>query len=254
MTYVSGAHEIEYAIHGAEAQFVEVILDPGEAAIAEVGSMMFMEAGIQMLPILGDGSTRTKGVVGKLLGAGKRMLTGENFMVTQFLNKGSGKKSIGFTAPYPGKIMAFNLLECGGAILCQKGAFLCGARGVAIGIAFQRKLGAMMFGGEGIILQKLEGDGIVFVHSGGTIHEMDLQAGEVVYVDTGSVVALQPAVTYDIEMITNIKTMLFGSEGYFLTKLTGPGKVWLQSMPFGRLSGMIVAHAIDAFNGAENRG
>lgn len=238
------AHEIDYAVFGEEMQFVEVTLDPGEACIAEAGAFMYMDPGIQMETIFGDGSSKGQGgFMGMLLSAGKRVLTGESLFMTVFSNGGSKRQSVAFASPYPGKIVPLDLKQYGQQLLCQKDAFLCAAKGVAVGIAFQRKLGAGLFGGEGFILQKLEGDGLAFIHAGGTIVERNLEVGETLRLDTGCLVALEPRVNYDIQFVGGIKTALFGGEGIVFATLTGPGKVWLQSLPFSRLAGRIFAAA-----------
>jgi uncharacterized protein (TIGR00266 family) len=234
------AHEIDFKIVGSEMQFVEVELDPGESAVAEAGSMMYMTPGIQMETVFGDGSQQQRsGVVGALLGAGKRLITGESLFMTVFNNQGSGKQQVAFAAPYPGKILAMDLKQLGGQLICQKDSFLCAARGVSIGIAFQRKIGVGLFGGEGFIMQRLEGDGLCFVHAGGTVHPLELQPGQTLRVDTGCLVALQPSVAYDIQFVGKIKTALFGGEGLFFAQLTGPGRVWLQSLPLSRMADRI---------------
>jgi uncharacterized protein (TIGR00266 family) len=236
------AHEIDFRIVGSEMQFVEVELDPGESAIAEAGSMMYMTPGINMETVFGDGSQqqRGSGVMGALLGAGKRLLTGESLFMTVFTNgSGGAKQQVAFAAPYPGKILAMDLKTLGGELICQKDSFLCAARGVSIGIAFQRKIGVGLFGGEGFIMQRLQGDGLCFVHAGGTVHPVDLQAGQTLRVDTGCLVALQPSVAYDIQFVGKIKTALFGGEGLFYAALTGPGRVWLQSLPLSRMADRI---------------
>jgi uncharacterized protein (TIGR00266 family) len=238
------AHEIDYEILGAEMQFVEITLDPGEACVAEAGAFMYMDPGIEMETIFGDGSAQSAagGLAGKLLGAGKRLLTGESLFMTVFTNgAGSGRRKVAFAAPYPGRIVPVDLAQHGGTVLCQKDAFLCAAKGVAIGIAFQRKLGAGLFGGEGFILQKLEGDGLAFAHAGGTIVDRELAAGETLRVDTGCLVAFEKQVNYDIQTVSGIKTAVFGGEGLFFATLTGPGRVWLQSLPFSRLAGRVLA-------------
>jgi uncharacterized protein (TIGR00266 family) len=234
------AHEIDFKILGTEMQFVEVELDPGESAVAEAGSMMYMTPGIQMETVFGDGSQQQRsGVMGALLGAGKRLITGESLFMTVFTNQAPGKQQVSFAAPYPGKILAMDLKQLGGHLVCQKDSFLCAAKGVSIGIAFQRKIGAGLFGGEGFIMQKLEGDGLCFVHAGGTVHPLDLQPGQTLRVDTGCLVALQPSVNYDIQYVGKVKTALFGGEGLFFATLTGPGRVWLQSLPFSRMADRI---------------
>jgi uncharacterized protein (TIGR00266 family) len=241
------AHEIDYSIYGDDMQFVEIELDPSESVIAEAGSMMMMEDHIGMETVFGDGSQQ-QGFMGKLLGAGKRLLTGESLFITVFTNQGSAKKKVCFAAPYPGKIIPMDLSERGGKIICQKDSFLCAAKGVSIGIDFQRKLGAGLFGGEGFIMQKLEGDGLAFVHAGGTLMEKKLVSGELIRVDTGCLVAMTQEIDYDIEMVKGIKTAFFGGEGLFFATLRGPGTVWLQSLPFSRL-----ADRISAAGGAAGR-
>jgi uncharacterized protein (TIGR00266 family) len=240
------AHEIDFKILGSEMQFVEVELDPGESAVAEAGSMMYMTPGIQMETVFGDGSQQKSGVMGALLGAGKRLITGESLFMTVFTNQGSGKQQVAFAAPYPGKILAMDLKQMGGTLICQKDSFLCAAKGVSIGIAFQRKIGVGLFGGEGFIMQKLEGDGLTFCHAGGTVHPVDLAPGQTLRVDTGCLVALQPTVAYDIQFVGKIKTALFGGEGLFFAALTGPGRVWLQSLPFSRMADRIYKAAPSA--------
>ncbi|OGB03507.1 MAG: TIGR00266 family protein [Burkholderiales bacterium RIFCSPLOWO2_12_FULL_64_99] len=238
---------VDFEIKGAEMQFVEVELDPGEAAIGEAGSMMFMEAGVEMDTVFGDGSAQQSGgLFGKLLGAGKRLITGESLFTTVYTNQSSAKKRVAFGAPYPGKILPMDLRQLGGTLICQKDSFLCAARGVSLGIALQRKLGAGFFGGEGFIMQKLEGDGMAFVHAGGTVVRRDLQPGETLYIDTGCVVAYTQGVDFDIQYVGKIKTALFGGEGIFLARVTGPGQVWLQSLPFSRLASRIFAAAPQA--------
>lgn len=236
-------HVIDYEIIGDDLQFVEVELDPGEAAVGEAGAMMYMQDGVSMDTVFGDGSAQEGGWMGKLFGAGKRLLTGESLFTTVFVNEGQGKKRVAFAAASPGKIVPVHLRELGGALLAQKDAFLCAAKGVSLGIAFQRRLGAGLFGGEGFILQKLEGDGYVFLHAGGALVEKQLKAGEVLRVDTGCVVAFQPSVDFDIEYVGKLKSALFGGEGLFFATLTGPGHVWLQSLPFSRLADRILSQA-----------
>lgn len=236
-------HVIDYEIIGDDLQFVEVELDPGEAAVGEAGAMMYMQDGVSMDTVFGDGSAQEGGWMGKLFGAGKRLLTGESMFTTVFVNEGQGKKRVAFAAASPGKIVPVHLRELGGALLAQKDAFLCAAKGVSLGIAFQRRLGAGLFGGEGFILQKLEGDGYVFLHAGGALVEKQLKAGEVLRVDTGCVVAFQPSVDFDIEYVGKLKSALFGGEGLFFATLTGPGHVWLQSLPFSRLADRILSQA-----------
>jgi uncharacterized protein (TIGR00266 family) len=224
-------------------QFVEVELDPGEAAIGEAGSMMFMDAGIGMDSVFGDGSAQQGGFFGKLLGAGKRLVTGESLFTTIYTNQSTLKQRVGFAAPYPGKILPMNLKQLGGMLICQKDAFLCAARGVSLGIYFQQKLSVGFFGGEGFIMQKLEGDGLAFVHAGGTVMRRDLQPGQTLLVDTGCLVAMTPNVNFEIQYVGKIKTALFGGEGLFFAKVTGPGTVWLQSLPFSRLASRVFAAA-----------
>ena len=237
---ILNAHEIDYEIMGNEMQYVEIELDPQESAVAEAGSLMMMDAEIRMETIFGDGSNQG-GIMGKLLGAGKRLLTGESLFMTVFTNSGYGKKRVSFAAPYPGKIIPLDLSQLNGKIICQKDAFLCAAKGVSIGIAFQKRLGTGFFGGEGFIMEKLEGDGLAFVHAGGTIVERELAHGEMIRVDTGCLVAMTAEVNYSIEMVRGIKTAFFGGEGLFFATLSGPGKVWIQSLPFSRLADRILA-------------
>ena len=235
---------LDYEIKGAEMQFVEVELDPGEAAIGEAGSMMFMDAGITMDTVFGDGSqSGGGGLFGKLLGAGKRLVTGESLFTTVYTNQTTGKARVAFAAPYPGKIMAMDLRTLGGTLICQKDAFLCAARGVSLGIFFQRRLSVGFFGGEGFIMQRLDGDGLAFVHAGGTVVKRELQPGQVLFVDTGCLVAMTLGVNFDVQYVGKIKTALFGGEGLFFAKVTGPGTVWLQSLPFSRLASRIFAAA-----------
>ena len=236
-------HEIDFKIHGEELQFVEIELDPNETAIAESGAMMMMEDGIQMETIFGDGSTQqSTGFFGKLVSAGKRILTGESLFMTAFSNIGTGKKKVSFAAPYTGKIITMDLQSLGGTIIAQKDAFLCAAKGVSVGIHFQRRLGTGIFGGEGFIMQKIEGDGFAFLHAGGYVIEKELKQVEVLKVDTGCVVAYMPGVDFDIEFVRGIKNLVFGGEGLFFARLTGPGKVWIQSLPISRLASRIVAY------------
>jgi uncharacterized protein (TIGR00266 family) len=240
MKMANQAHEIDYQIFGDDMQYVEITLDPSETVQAEAGSMMFMTQGIEMSTQLGTGNE--EGMMGKLLGAGKRMLTGESLFITTFTEQGSQQGQVGFAAPYPGKIVAMDLAALG-TMLCQKDAYLCSAKGIDIGIAFTKKFGAGLFGGEGFILQKLEGDGMAFCHAGGTLMERDLKEGESIKVDTGCIVAFQKSVDYEIKFVGGIKSALFGGEGLFFAVLTGPGKIWLQSLPFSRLAGRIYAAA-----------
>jgi uncharacterized protein (TIGR00266 family) len=234
---------VDYEIKGSEMQFVEVELDPGEAAVGEAGSLMFMEAGIGMDTVFGDGSNQGGGFFGKLLGAGKRLITGESLFTTVYTNHAQKKQRVAFAAPYPGKILPMDLRQLGGMLICHKDAFLCAARGVSLGIHFQQKLSVGFFGGEGFIMQKLEGDGMAFVHAGGTVVRRTLQPGETLLVDTGCVVAFTPDVNFEIQYVGKIKTALFGGEGLFFAKLTGPGTVWLQSLPFSRLASRVFAAA-----------
>ena len=245
---------VDYEIKGAEMQFVEVELDPGEAAVGEAGSMFFMDAGISMDTVFGDGSNSGGGLFGKLLGAGKRLVTGESLFTTVYTNQSSNKQRVAFGAPYPGKILPMDLRELGGMLICQRDAFLCAARGVSLGIAFQRKLSTGFFGGEGFIMQKLEGDGLAFVHAGGTVLRRELQPGQTLLVDTGCVVAYTPGVNFEIQYVGKIKTALFGGEGLFFAKLTGPGTVWLQSLPFSRLASRVFAAAPQAGGGRREEG
>jgi len=234
---------IDYEIRGAEMQFVEIELDPGEAAIGEAGSMMFMDGGIAMDTVFGDGSAQQGGLFGKLLGAGKRLVTGESLFTTVYTNNASGKQRVAFAAPYPGKILPMDLRQLGGSLVCQKDSFLCAARGVSLGIALQQRLGVGFFGGEGFIMQRLEGDGLAFVHAGGTVVRRELQAGQVLLVDTGCVVAYTSSLSFEIQYVGKIKTALFGGEGLFFARLAGPGTVWLQSLPFSRLASRVFAAA-----------
>ncbi|AMX82514.1 hypothetical protein GS3922_01860 [Geobacillus subterraneus] len=239
-------HEIDYQLYGDDMQFVEIELDPRESVIAEAGGMMMMEDGITMETIFGDGSSGGRGLLGRLVGAGKRLLTGESLFMTVFTNQGSDRRRVAFAAPYPGKIIPVDLSQLGGKLICQKDSFLCAAKGVSVGIEFQRKLGAGFFGGEGFIMQKLEGDGLAFLHAGGTIHRRELQPGEKLRIDTGCLVAMTKEVDYDIEYVGNIKTAFFGGEGLFLATVTGPGAVWVQSLPFSRLADRVLAAAPSA--------
>lgn len=237
-------HEIDYRIFGEELQFVEVELDPGETVIGEPGGFMMMDNDIQMQTIFGDGSKQQNGgLLEKLFSAGKRLLVGENLFMTAFTNTGQGKKHVSFAAPYTGKIIPLDLSQLGGKIVAQKDAFLCAAKGVSIGIEFQRRLGTGIFGGEGFIMEKLEGDGMAFVHAGGYVIEKTLQPGEVLKIDTGCVVAYTAGVDFDIEFIRGIKNWMFGGEGLFFAILRGPGKVWIQSLPISRLAGRLQQYA-----------
>jgi uncharacterized protein (TIGR00266 family) len=251
---MNSMHEIDYKIHGDDMQFVEIELDPAEAVVAEAGGMMFMDDGIAMETIFGDGSRQNTGIMGALLGAGKRLLTGESLFMTVFQNQGTGKKRVAFGAPYPGKIVPVRLSELGGELIAQKDSFLCAAKGVSVGIAFQRRLGAGLFGGEGFIMQRLTGDGWTFIHAGGTLYERILAPGEILRVDTGCIVAFQPSIDYDIQLVGGIKSALFGGEGLFFATLRGPGKIWLQSLPLSRLAGRIVAAAPQTGRGGREEG
>ncbi|WP_343700960.1 TIGR00266 family protein [Chitinophaga sp.] len=239
-------HEIDYHIHGEEMQIVEIELDPQESAVAESGSFMMMDQEIRMETLFGDGSGAQQGFFGKLMSAGKRLITGESLFITAFTNIGQGKKKVSFAAPYPGKIIPMDLSLLGGKVICQKDAFLCAARGVTVGIEFQRRLGTGIFGGEGFIMQKLEGDGLAFVHAGGYVIEKELQPGEVLKVDTGCIVAYTQQVDFDVEFVRGIKNMVFGGEGLFFAVLRGPGKVWMQSLPISRLASRVLAYGMGA--------
>ena len=236
------SHEIDYEIFGDDMQIVEIELDPNETVVAEAGAMNYMEDGIDYEAKMGDGSEPDQGLMGKLMGAGKRVLTGESLFLTHFTNRGSGKRRVAFAAPYPGKIIPLDLSKVGGAVVCQKDAFLCAALGTKVSIAFQKRLGAGFFGGEGFILQRLEGDGKAFVHAGGTIVKKKLQ-GETLRVDTGCLVAFTQGISYDIQAAGNLKSMFFGGEGLFLASLSGVGTVLLQSLPFSRLADRVIQHA-----------
>jgi uncharacterized protein (TIGR00266 family) len=253
-----GMDVVDYKIYGAEMQFVEVELDPKEAMVGEAGSLMFMEEGIDMDTVFGDGSSGSGGsgggLFGKLLGAGKRLITGESLFTTVYTNLASVKRKVAFAAPYPGKIIPVDLKQLGGRLICQKDAFLCAARGVQLGIAFQQKLSVGFFGGEGFIMQKLEGDGLAFVHSGGTVLKRELAAGETLRVDTGCLVAMAGDVQFEIQYVGKVKTALFGGEGLFFAVLRGPGTVWLQSLPFSRLASRIFAAAPQTGGGGKEEG
>jgi uncharacterized protein (TIGR00266 family) len=237
----SRAHEIDYEIFGNEMQFVEIELDPRESVVSEAGAMMYMSDDMAMETIFGDGSHESKsgGFLDKMIGAGKRLISGEGLFITMFTYTGQGKGKVAFASPYPGKIIPLDLKQYNGRIICQKDAFLCAAKGVSIGVAFQKKIGTALFGGEGFIMQQLDGDGLSFVHAGGTIIEKELAAGETLRVDTGCLVALTQTVNYDIEFVGNVKSAIFGGESFFFATLRGPGHVWLQSLPFSRLAGRI---------------
>lgn len=237
------SHELDYEIVGDDMQMVLVELDPGETVIAEAGAMNYMEDGISFEAKMGDGSTPNEGLMGKLLSVGKRALTGESLFMTHFTHNGAGKRHVAFAAPYPGKIIPVDLATIGGELICQKDAFLCAALGTRVSMTFQRKLGVGFFGGEGFILEKLQGDGLVFIHAGGTIVKRELGPGETLKVDTGCLVAFDASVDYDIQRAGNLKSMFFGGEGLFLATLTGPGTVWIQSLPFSRMADRIIANA-----------
>ncbi|MBB5148045.1 MULTISPECIES: TIGR00266 family protein [Ureibacillus] len=249
-------HEIDYKLYGDDMQYVEVELDPNETVIAEAGNLMMMDDGIKMETIFGDGSSKSGGgFMGKLMGAGKRLLTGESLFMTTFTNVGMGKKKVYFAAPYPGKIIPMDLSKLNGKVICQKDAFLAAAKGVSVGIEFQRKISAGFFGGEGFIMQKLEGDGMAFIHAGGAIHQKELQPGEVLRIDTGCFVAMTSEVDYSIEAVGGIKTALFGGEGIFFATLRGPGTVWIQSLPFSRLASRVFAAApVSQGGGGKDKG
>jgi uncharacterized protein (TIGR00266 family) len=241
----SRADEIDYRIMGSEMQFVEVELDPGESAVAEAGAMMYKDSVVQMETIFGDGSSSgmAGSIMDRLLGAGKRLLTGESLFMTVFTHTGNGKAHVAFGAPYPGNILPIKLSDVGGCLICQKDSYLCAAKGVSISIYFQRKILTGLFGGEGFIMQKLDGTGMAFLHAGGTVMERLLSPGEILHVDTGCIVAFEPSVQFDIQQAGNIKTALFGGEGLFFAVLQGPGKIWLQSLPFSRLAGRMLRAA-----------
>lgn len=237
------SHEIDFEVFGDDLQFVEITLDPNETVVAEAGAFMFMTNGVQMETQMGDGSNPSAGLMDKVLQVGKRVFTGESLFMTTFTARGARRERVAFAAPYPGKIIALDLAQMGGTMICQKQSFLCAAKGTAIGIEFTRRIGAGLFGGEGFILQRLTGDGLAFVHAGGTIVDRDLGPGETLRVDTGCLVAFQPSVSYDIQFVGGIKNTLFGGEGLFFATLTGPGRVYLQSLPFSRLADRIFASA-----------
>ena len=247
------ADDVDFEIKGQELQFVEIELDPGESAVAEAGALVWKDASIGMTTVFGDGSAdQGGGFMGKLLGAGKRLVTGESLFTTVFTHNGSGKARVAFSAPVPGAIIPLKLSDLGGTLICQKDAFLAAARGVSIGIAFQRKVMTGLFGGEGFIMQKLEGDGWVFVQFGGMVVERELGPGEELHVDTGCLAAYTPGVDFDLIGAGGVKSVLFGGEGLFFARLRGPGKVWIQSLPFARLAGRVIATAMPA--GGQNRG
>ena len=236
------AHEIDYQIFGEEMQFVEIELDPFETVIAEAGSFMMMEDDIEMATLFGDGSHQeeNKGLWGKVLSAGKRLITGESLFMTAYTHGGEGKRKVSFAAPYPGSIIPLDLYELGGKVICQKDAFLCAAKGVSVGIEFSKRLGRGFFGGEGFIMQKLEGDGLAFLHAGGTVVQKELDYGQTLRIDTGCLVGFDASVDYDIEAVPGIRNMIFGGEGFFYARLEGPGSVWIQSLPFSRLADRVI--------------
>lgn len=238
-------HEIDYKIHGNEMQFVEIVLDPKETVVAEAGAMMMMDNSITMETIFGDGSEKSKsgGLFGKLGGAAKRVITGESLFMTAFTNSGYGRESVAFAAPYPGKILPMDIGALGGSLICQKDASLCCAKGISLGIAFTKRIGAGFFGGEGFILQKLEGNGLAFIHGGGTIVRRTLMPGQTLKIDTGCLVAMTKNVSYDIQFVGGIKNTVFGGEGLFFATLTGPGDVWIQSLPFSKLADRVISAA-----------
>ena len=246
-------HDIQYEVFGSEMQYVEIELDPNEAVVAEAGGMMYMEDGIEMETVFGDGSARG-GFFDSLVGAGKRLLTGESLFMTVFSNQDSRKRRVAFGAPFPGKILPIDLASLGGELIAQKDSFLCAAKGVSVGIAFQKRLGAGLFGGEGFIMQRLTGDGWAFVHAGGTLMERTLSSNETLRVDTGCIVGFTPSVDYDIQYVGKIKSALFGGEGLFFATLRGPGRVWLQSLPFSRLADRIIASAPSHGGSAKGEG
>lgn len=237
------SHEIDYEIVGSEMQSVEIELDPGESVIAEAGSFMYMQERMEMETIFGDGTEQNTSFFNKLFNAGKRVLTGESLFLTAYTFTGMGKGKVAFAAPYPGKIIPMDLSELNGKIICQKDAFLCAAKGTSVGMEFRKKLGVGLFGGEGFIMQKLEGDGVAFVHACGNIIRKSLGHGEVLNIDTGCLVAMTKDVNYDIKFVGGIKNTIFGGEGLFYAELTGPGDVWLQSLPFSRLANRVLRYA-----------
>ena len=246
-------HEVDYEIFGDDMQVVEVELDPGETVIAEAGAMNWMQEGISFEAKMGDGSQPERGLFGKLLDTGKRVITGESLFLTHFTNQGMGKKRVAFSAPYPGKIIPVDMATMGGELICQKDAFLCAALGTQVTIAFNKKLGAGFFGGEGFILQRLCGDGMAFVHAGGTIVKKEL-VNETIKVDTGCIVGFTPGIDYDIQRAGNLKSMFFGGEGLFLATLSGTGTIYLQSLPFSRLADRVLAHAPAAGGSSKGEG
>lgn len=247
-------HEIDYEIHGEEMQYVEIILDPNETVIGEPGAMMYMTPGIQMETVFGDPNEKNQGMMDKLMSAGKRALTGESLFVTTFTARANDRQQVGFAAPFPGKLMPMHLDQLGGELICQKDAFVCAAMGTKVGIAFQKKIGVGLFGGEGFIMQRITGDGVAIVHAGGNMMQRDLAPGEVLKIDTGCLVALQPTVNYDIQLVGGVKNTLFGGEGLFFATLTGPGRIWLQTMPFSRLVGRIAGATSSKRGGGQGEG
>lgn len=246
------ADDIDFEIKGQELQFVEIELDPGESAVAEAGAMVWKDASIAMTTVFGDGSGQEGGFMGKLLGAGKRLMTGEGLFTTVFTHEGGGKARVAFAAPTPGSILPINLRELGGSLVCQKDSFLAAAKGVSIGVHFQRRIMTGLFGGEGFVMQRLDGDGWAFVQMGGTVVERRLERGEELHVDTGCLAAMTPDVDFDLVTVGGIRTMFGGGEGVFFARLRGPGRVWIQSLPFSRLAGRMLAAA--GSRGGQNRG
>jgi len=246
------SHEVSYALFGDDLQFVEIELDASETVIAEAGGMIYMEEQIKMESVMGDSSNKDSGLMGKLMSAGKRVVTGESLFMTTFTNTGTNPQHIAFGAPYPGKIIPLNLGEYNNRIICQKDAFLCAAKGTQIGIDFQKKIGTGFFGGEGFIMQRLDGDGAAFLHAGGTIIQKELAAGEMLRVDTGCIVAFTKDIDYDVQFVGNVKSALFGGEGLFFATVRGPGHVWLQSLPFSRLADRVLKNAPS--NGGKSTG
>ena len=246
------ADDIDFEIKGQELQFVEIELDPGESAVAEAGAMVWKDASIAMTTVFGDGSGQEGGFMGKLLGAGKRLMTGEGLFTTVFTHEGRGKARVAFAAPTPGSILPINLRELGGSLVCQKDSFLAAAKGVSIGVHFQRRIMTGLFGGEGFVMQRLDGDGWAFVQMGGTVVERRLERGEELHVDTGCLAAMTPDVDFDLVTVGGIRTMFGGGEGVFFARLRGPGRVWIQSLPFSRLAGRMLAAA--GSRGGQNRG
>ena len=246
--------DIDFEIKGQDLQFVEIELDPGESAVAEAGAMVWKDASVEMTTVFGSGAGQEGGFMGKLLSAGKRLVTGESLFTTVFTHTGSGKARVAFGAPIPGAILPIRLADVGGTLICQKDSFLAAAKGVSIGIAFQKKIGVGLFGGEGFIMQRLTGDGLTFVHAGGMIECIDLKAGEQLRVDTGCLVALTPSVQYDVQFVGKVKTALFGGEGLFFALVTGPGRVWLQSLPLSRMADRILKAAPGLARGGKEEG